>query len=744
MSIKLNDNIKINAGKPSESKYLGTGNTAYTSINTPNIEIPIAERYLGLTVLVNTGTSNIEYWWKESVQDVGLIEKKFSSEQFIGDFITGAINLGYFSGETGIQRLDLGGFPSTPVDFDGYYYSEYNWYYSDAGGIIRIGSPIHGGPLRRAYVDATRTKSWIYDVGTSAWILSWNDVAANVGNLIVGYSYDGTGYTETEWLTGFQSNGSTSITGLGSLSTGDTFTIGNPLYSHKSNQDLNFRTPISDTPEFLKIFNDDNFTHFSGTSSVTNGENFGTGNEIFTGKTGSNLGFRTIKQSGDTSITLDDDGSLIIYSSSDGSADAITGATNNGSGIDIYSGTTDRNLHFRTLVGSGDTTITEISGGTIIIGSTGGGGIFTEDITVSIAAGKTFGKYENGDIIPASGKTSNEVILLSLAEALDPTITLGDNANNVIFGLSAKTVNVTFSYTINTIGASIATAVLEWRRGNTGSWVSLTSDTGDTSYFHTVDDSLDRFNTAVINYRYTVTDSAGASAETTYDVNPQTYQAPSINPNYDALTLETYEGETLREIGNVSTNIDGGITSNRSLVNLLEYRIQRDDGGGYVTIVSATSINALSKLITPYLDSAATSNATTITYRVVVDDEYQTDNIGIIYTINFRYSSYFGYSTNTVLNGAQIVALGDEALLSSRVRTVDPVTAPTSNYTYISYPTSFGNLTSVIMDGASPVLGSFTKLTDVSVVNFYGEIVSNIIYKSNAPAAFTNNELAFS
>jgi len=744
MSIKLNDNIKINAGKPSESKYLSTGNTAYASISVANTQVPIAERYLGLTVLINTGTSNIEYWWKESVQNTGLIEKKFSSEQVIGDFITGATNLGYFEGQTGIQRLTLSGFPITPTTFDGHYYSEYNYYYADATGIIRIGSPTYGGALRRAYVDATRTKSWIYYVGTSAWILSWNDVSANVGNSIIGYTYAGAGYTQTTWLTGFQSNGSTSITGLGSLTTGNTLTIGNPIYSNKANQELKLRTIINDTPQFIKIETDDNYIRFSGATSVISATNYGSGIGVYSGQTGSNLKFRTLVPSGDTTITQKSDGKIVIYSSSNGSANALTGATNIGTGIGVYSGTTDRNLQFKTIVGSGDTTITS-SGGTIIIGSTGNAGnIFTEDILVSIAAGKTFGKYENGDIIPASGKTPNQVILMSLAEALDPTITLGSSATDVIFGLSSKTVNVTFSYIINTIGASVATTILEWRRGNTGSWVNIPITTGTTSYFHAVNDSGNRFNTAVINYRYTVTDTEGASAQTTYDVTPQAYLAPTISPTYDAQNLETYETETLREIGNVSTNIDGNIISNRSLVNLLEYRIQRDDGGGYVTVASATSINALSKIITPYLDSAATSNATSISYKVQVDDEYTTTETIVPYTISLRYSSYFGYNTNTVLNGAQIVALGNNALLSSRVRTIDPVTAPASNYTYISYPASYLDLTNVIMDGASPVLGSFTKLTNVSITNFYGEAVSNIIYKSNAPAAFTDNELAFS
>jgi hypothetical protein len=744
MSIKLNDNIKINAGKPSESKYLTTGNTAYISINDVNIQIPIAERYIGLTVLIDSGTTNLEHWYNEGVQNTDLVEKKFSSEQVTSDFITGATNLGYFSGYTGIQHLDLSGSGFILAD-RGSYYSEYNWYYVDGNGIIRIGNPTYGGPLRRVYVNTTRTKSWIWNVDTDAWEISSNDVVNNVGNSVIISSHSGYIFTGITW-SGSEGNAVASVTADGSLTTGDTLTIGNPTYSYQSNQDLHFRTIINDTPEFIKIENDNNYIHFSGVSSVVNGQNFGNANKVFTGKTGSNLGFRTLKQSGDTSISLDSDGSLVIYSSSNGSADAITGVTNVGSGIGVYSGTTDRNIQLKKLIGTGNTTVTD-SGDTIIIDSTGGSStVFTEDITVSIANGKTFGKYENGDTIPASGKTPNDIILMSLAEALDPTVNLSHSLSgtDIRFGLDNKTVNVTFSYVINTIGASVASAVLEWKREGVGSWVELTSDTGDTSYLHIINDSGDRFNTADINYRYTVTDTEGASTFEEYNVTLQPYAAPTISSNYLPLSFQiAYETKQLREIGNVDTTITGNIESNNDLVNLLEYRIQRDDGTGYVTVASETGFNLQNKSITSYLDVAATSDTTTITYRVQVDDEWTTTT-SAVYTINLRYSSYFGYNTNTVLTSGQIIGLGNNALLSSRVRTIDPVTAPANNYTFISYPASFGDLTNVIMDGSSPVLGSFTKLTNVSVINFYGETVSNIIYKSNAPEAFTDNELAFS
>lgn len=743
MAIILNDNIKINAGKPSESKYLNSNNAPYVSVADVISAIPIATRYIGLTVLIESGSTNVEYWWKTGVENDKLIEKKYTSEQLVGDFITGATNLGYFSGTTGIQRLAIAG---TGFGSDiGDYFSEYQWYYVDSDGDIRIGSPTYDTPLRRGYVNANRTKSWVWSVPTNGWEISLNDIVANVGQPAIISPHTDYVFTNTEWVN-LSSYGvaSANLTAYGILNSGTTeVTFGNPIYNNKSNQELHLRTIINETPEFLKIESDDNYIRFSGVSSVISGNNYGGGIGVFSGQTGTELKFKTLVPSGDTSITQTADGKLIIYSSTDGSANALTGATSIGSGVAIFSGTTDRNMHFRSIIGTGTTVVTT-NGDSIVVDSTGILDQFTSDITVSIASGKTFGKYLNGDIIPASGKTANEVILMSLAESLEPTLQLSSSATNVLFGESGKTVNVTFSHIINTLGASVSTAVLEWRRGNTGAWSGLTSDTGETNYFHIIDDSDDRFNTAVINYRYTVVDSAGGSGQTTYNVTPQAYLAPTISPNYNSFNLESYETETLREAGNIITTITGNIASNRPLVNLLTYRVQRNDGSGYITVASATTINNLTRVITSYQDNSANSSATSISYRIVVDDEYQSGIISSIYTINFRYASYFGYNTSTVLSSGQIIGLGNEALLTSRVRTIGSATAPANNYTYVSYPASYGDLTSVIMDGASPVLGAFTKLSNVSVTNFYGETVSNIIYKSQAPAAFTNNELAFS
>lgn len=397
------------------------------------------------------------------------------------------------------------------------------------------------------------------------------------------------------------------------------------------------------------------------------------------------------------------------------------------------------------FVGSGATVVTN-SGNTVVIYSSGGTGVekFTDDIIVSIAAGKTFGKYENGDTIPASGKTPAEVIMMALIEALEPTVNLSSSAQNLAFGLSAKTVNLTFSYTINTLGASVDTVLLEWRRGNTGAWSALTTNTGATTYNHIVYE-VNRFNTAVINYRYTVVDTAGATGVTTYDRTPTAYVAPTFSPTYTNTGLQSYETNAIREKGNVSSTIAGTIDSNNAYVNITGYTVYRCvDGGAYAQLYSCAGLSSTAPIsIASCLDAGAAGAATTVGYCIRIGDEYSSAQNGGTCTITFRYASYYGYCVNTSISGSEIVALGNGALCTTRARTMT-LTATGGNYTYVAYPESYGYLTSAIMDGAAPVLGAFSCSCDNSVTNIYGQAVDYNLYKSNAPNAFTANSVAFS
>ena len=74
MAIQLNDNIKVNAGKPVEAKYLN-GLVPYVNVSEVNTIIPIAERFKGLTVNID----GVEYWYKDGVSDLDLIEKANAS-----------------------------------------------------------------------------------------------------------------------------------------------------------------------------------------------------------------------------------------------------------------------------------------------------------------------------------------------------------------------------------------------------------------------------------------------------------------------------------------------------------------------------------------------------------------------------------------------------------------------------------------------------------------------------------------
>ena len=276
MAIILNDNIKINAGKPIDTRYLSTGNTVYVSTSAVNATIPISLRYTGLTA--NVG--GIEYWYKNGVTDIDLIEKKYNSNIPTTDFVTGATNLGYFSGKTGIQIL--------PIDllldnsFDGNYFSQYNYYYRGVDGKIKIGKS-SDGILKRGYVKTSSpVKSWLWNeyVGGSdlvGWILVDGNIADQLGtfqNSSVPSYYNGVTkfpYTGTSWTSGIPYNNSSNLvinTVLGSLTTGSTITIGGGVFAEINNNVLDLRTIQTKTPDIIAISSDSTFIYLSGNTGI--------------------------------------------------------------------------------------------------------------------------------------------------------------------------------------------------------------------------------------------------------------------------------------------------------------------------------------------------------------------------------------------------------------------------------------------------------------------------------------------
>ncbi len=745
MSIQYNENIKIAAPAPLDKRYLSIRSVngvqvPYSSTTEVNNTIILSERYIGLTVNVN----GVEYWYKDGILDNDLIEKKYNTEFSIDNIITGGTNIGYFSGYSGIQILPINHL--LDGNYDGNYQSLYNYYYRGVDGKIHTGvSPIDGIG-RRGYYSQSIDKSWLWNEYTGSsnirgWILVDGNIENNIGVFLNGVTYyTGIGlskpYTGATWQQGVAyNNGSNLVINavIGSVNTGTTYIVGSPVYSHTDNSLMNYRTIKSKTPNYINVSYDESFIYLSGASAIISAQNVGVGTGVYKTRTGDTIQFKSLKGSGDTFITQSGDDIIIFSSSESGSGYAITGATNIGSGVGIYSNVDYRKLQLRTIIGSGSTIINQ-SGDSIIINSIGGG-VFTENIVVSIADGKTFGKYVNGDIIPSSGKTAQEVIKMALTEALEPTVNLSSSGNDVVFGKSQKIVNLSFSYTINTLNAHVDTVLLEWRRNDTGDWNVLPITTDMTQYAHVINET-DRFDSTIINYRYTVTDSEGATKTVTHNVTPEQYAAPTMSITLNG-TITSPETQNVREKGNVISSPSGTISSNRALVNITAWTLERRyNGGTWQILSSASGLNVQSVSIPQYNDNTGIpTNATSIEYRIGYTDEYTSGNGGN-QSITFKYFSYWGFNTNTTINETQIEALSYKNFKSSVALTWNNINTPIGNYTYYAYPSTYNDITSIIKNGVNQDFGAWSKLSDVSVTNSYGETLTYKVYRTNATGAY--------
>ena len=327
------------------------------------------------------------------------------------------------------------------------------------------------------------------------------------------------------------------------------------------------------------------------------------------------------------------------------------------SGISGYSGVAGTSGY------SGGTGADGASGYSGQVGASGYSGAqftYSSDLVVSLSNGKTFGRFVNGDVIPATGKTPAEVIQMAIAEALAPTVSL-TSSTTVAFNQTAISNVLNFSYTINSYGASVSTAVLEWRRNNTGTWTTLTNVTSATTYTHTITDT--NYNTQPFNYRYTVVDTSNGTANATKDITPASYVAPSISLTVAGTSISTPESNSTRERGNVSSDISGSVSRNSANVALTSYQLQyQSNGGSWVDIGTAVSIGPGTTSITPIThNESSLKTSSTIGYRVKVIDAYQTYLSSQVYsstsTITFYYALFYGPSATAPTDSTAVRAL---------------------------------------------------------------------------------------
>ena len=357
----------------------------------------------------------------------------------------------------------------------------------------------------------------------------------------------------------------------------------------------------------------------------------------------------------------------------------------------------------------------------------------TSDIVVNLSGGRTFGKYATGSTIPATGKTIEQVLRDACLEAINPTATVSASGS-IPFNSTTGSLTVSMTYVVNNPSATITGFVLSVRRGS-GSYTQIYSGTAKASHTHDVATLLGTDNVSNFNYKLVVTDSLGSTVTVTSNsITPASYAAPTCN-------IST--GNPTRELGNVSTAFSGSISiSAQNGVSITSRKLQYSLNNS--TWIDITTLG--SDTVSYTHNDVALVNSTVIYYRLQIDvSVIGVSNISnlALGQVNFAYKQVFGYDASATPSLATILAMGNSALTNSKAKTVT-ATAGSGLYTYYAYCASAGDLASVIMDGVTPVLGSFTKMTDVTGTNSFGATVTYRIYKSNAPAAFTSNNLVIS
>src|SRR5690625_3500 len=133
-----------------------------------------------------------------------------------------------------------------------------------------------------------------------------------------------------------------------------------------------------------------------------------------------------------------------------------------------------------------------------------GTGVFEEDIPVVLKDGKTLGKYKSGQTVPAQGKTFEEVMRDIAMESVEPTVNLTSNTT-IEFNQTAISNELNFNYSINSYNSTVDNVILEFRRGDSGTWQTLSTDENINTFTHNLNDS--NLNQDSFNYRYRVTDT---------------------------------------------------------------------------------------------------------------------------------------------------------------------------------------------------------------------------------------------
>ena len=137
------------------------------------------------------------------------------------------------------------------------------------------------------------------------------------------------------------------------------------------------------------------------------------------------------------------------------------------------------------------------------------------------------------------------------------------------------------------------------------------------------------------------------------------------------------------------------------------------------------------------------SSAGTVTFTVNTKSQTTVDTQSTSTSFSFLYRNYLAASSTVISDNATAQSVIDTGTVTSQLDT-NIIWAATctsentnvSNFTYIIYPATYGDLTSVIQDNAFEVLSAFTKIGDFNITNLFSATTSFRVYQSDQPGAF--------
>lgn len=212
--------------------------------------------------------------------------------------------------------------------------------------------------------------------------------------------------------------------------------------------------------------------------------------------------------------------------------------------------------------------------------------------------------------------------------------------------------------------------------------------------------------------------------------------APYVKPILNTLSISATPSGTI-EVGTT-------ITINSATWS---YTVDSDSNPPKNMYLTGTGFNKNVTGTTTTATGSTTVVKTTDTTETWSISGYDKNDIAIAaksYSIQWLFKWFFGASSTIPTNNATattlILSLQQQTLKSGKSNTVTcgSYNDNYSNYTFIAYAAKYGTITSIIQNGALPVIGAFTLIGTFLFTNSNGVSENYYIYKSNATKAFAS------